>query len=145
MSEMGQVLNCLTQIKGQMDKMSNRLDKMDERLDRMDERFDRMDERLDRMDERFDQIDRKFITMERSFDEKLSLVEFGLDAEIQKVYEIALTNQANIEILMTRQYCYNVDGMARQHVADLTDRVDVVESVVQSHSEDIRKIQNAIA
>ena len=155
MSETNEVMGCLTEIRDSVfqlggevkqlgqrfDEMSQRFDEMNQRMDKVEHRLDKVDQRLDKVDQRLDKMDQRF----DEFDERLNNMEFVLETEIQKVYEIALANQANIEYLMFNQKrIYNELQMSQQ-LTDLNERVDVVEDVVQSHSKAIHNLQNAIA
>lgn len=74
------------------------------------------------------------------------MVEKALDIEIDKVYQIALENRNNIEILLIPFNDRNKemnDEIAK--VGGIEKRVDAVEVVVGEHSEKIRKLQSAIA
>jgi len=171
MSEMQQILSCLVEIQGTVNRIEQRVDKLEQRMDnleqrmdhleqRMEQRFEEIDRRFEQIDKRFEEIDRRFEQIDKRFeeidrrfeeieqrftkyDEKLDLLEFGLETEIQKVYDVAIANQANISLLMTRWTSNYSDGQTRQQVVNLTERVDVVEEVVESHSEAIFKLQHA--
>lgn len=148
-AQIGQMDAKIAQMDAKINRMDVRMDRMDSRMDRMDSRMDQMDARMDRMDSRMSSLEEKmergFTEVKQEFDEKLSLAEFGLDAEIQKVYEIALDNQDNIKKISLRQNNYQIDSVARQQIAEITDRMEVVECVVQSHSEAIHSLQDEIA
>ena len=150
MSEMQQILSCLVEIQGTVNRIEQRVDKLEKRMDnleqRMEQRFEEIDRRFEQIDKRFEEIDRRFEEIEQRFtkyDEKIDLLEFGLETEIQKVYDVAIANQANISLLMTRWTSNYSHGQTRQQVVNLTERVDVVEEVVESHSEAIFKLQHA--
>ena len=178
MSEMQQILCCLVEIQGTVNRIEQRVDKLEKRMDnleqRMEQRFEEIDRRFEQIDKRFEEIDRRFEQIDKRFeeidrrfeqidkrfeeidrrfeeieqrfikyDEKLDLLEFGLETEIQKVYDVAIANQTNISILMTRWINNYSDGQTRQQVVNLSERVDVVEEVVESHSEAIFKLQHA--
>lgn len=157
MSEMQQILSCLVEIQGTVNRIEQRVDKLEQRMDnleqrmdkleqRMEQRFEEIDKRFEQIEQCFEEIDRRFEEIEQRFikyDEKLDLLEFGLETEIQKVYDVAIANQANISLLMTRWTNNYSDGQTRQQVVNLSERVDVVEEVVESHSEAIFKLQHA--
>lgn len=75
MTMMKLILNKVTDLSDQIDKMDERLDKIEIRLDKMDERFDQMELRLDKVEERLDQIELRLDRM----DERLDQMELRLD------------------------------------------------------------------
>ena len=141
MSETKEMMGCLTEIRDSVFQLGGEVKQLGRQFDEMSQRLDKVDQRMDKMDQRMDRMDQRFV----EFDERLNNMEFGLGTEIQKVYEIAQANQANIEFLMNNQSRMYNDVQMAQQIVKLNERVDVVEDVVQSHSKAIRNLQNAIA
>lgn len=131
MSEMKEILGYLIEIRDSVKRLEERMDRLEERMDRLEERMDHLEEHTDH---RF-----------KEFQEKMAVMEFALETEVQKVYEVVLVNQSDIKVLiMNQKWSYN-DRQTRQQVSELNERVNVVEGVVQSHSEAIHKLQGAMA
>lgn len=81
--------------------------------------------------------------MESRLNANMNLCEYGLHQEIDHVYDIALNNRENIQILLS--YAQNMQniGAALARFSSMEDRQDMTEKVVQSHSIAICELQSA--
>ncbi len=86
-------------------KVNQRLDAIEQRLETVDQRLDVVEQRLDIMDQKIDALDKK-----------IDSVDYALDAEIDKVYKIALENKQSIEILFFEKYksCFFLETIGQK-------------------------------
>lgn len=119
MQQEEQILECLK-------KLTDTVGVINENVNTIKRRIDVVEQRLD------------------DLDKKIDSVEYALEAEIDKVYKIALENKQKIEILLIPYNDRNVhvnEEVAK--IPEIDKRLDNVETVVGSHSEAIRKLQAA--
>ena len=109
----------------------------------MDQKIDTVEANLNH---RIDAVETDLNTFKIDIQEQMQIVEKALDIEIDRVYQIALENKRNIEMLLIpfndRNKKMN-EEVAK--VGGIEKRVDTVETIVGEHSEKIRELQSAIA
>lgn len=133
MQQEEQILECLKKLTDTVGVINENVNTINRRLDVVEQRLDTIEQRLGAVEQRLDDLDKK-----------IDSVEYALDAEIDKVYKIALENKQKIEILLIPYNDRNVhvnEEVAK--IPEIDKRLDNVETVVGSHSEAIRKLQAA--
>lgn len=154
MQQEEQILECLKKltdtvgvINENVNTINRRLDVVEQRLDTIEQRLGAVEQRLDVVEQRLGAVEQRLDVVEQRLDDldkKIDSVEYALDAEIDKVYKIALENKQKIEILLIPYNDRNVhvnEEVAK--IPEIDKRLDNVETVVGSHSEAIRKLQAA--
>ena len=136
------------------ERLSHRIDELELRIDKLELRIDEVEASLNR---RIDEVEaslnrqiaelRARIEEVRAYlEEKIDMIEKALDTEIDKVYQIAHKNEYNIEMLLLPYNDRNLhvnDELAK--MARYDERMDEIETVLESHSEAIQKLQLAMA
>lgn len=145
------------------------LKRIDEKVDRgfaeiheeMDRRFAELHAEMDRRFAEFhEEMDRRFVELREEMDrrfaelheemaelrEEMATMEFALQTEIEKVYQIAKANQENIEVLLIPFNDRNLHiSKEVTKIPQIEERQEAVERTVQSHSVKIRKLEESIA
>lgn len=147
MQQEEQILECLKKLTDTVGVINENVNTINRRLDVVEQRLDTIEQRLGAVEQRLDVVEQRLDVVEQRLDDldkKIDSVEYALDAEIDKVYKIALENKQKIEILLIPYNDRNVhvnEEVAK--IPEIDKRLDNVESVVGSHSEAIRKLQAA--
>ena len=140
------VMERLGVLENRMDALENRMDVLESRMDALDSRMNSLEIRVDELEislnRRIDETEQRLISR---FDEKLEVWEFALDTEIQKVYEIAVENQSNIQLLLLRQSAYYKAINESYKIAELDERMSTVEGILREHTLEIRSFRSIIA
>lgn len=163
-----EIIIYLKQITDAVEVTNHKIDLLDKKIDQVEEslnhRIDEVEESLNRrIDEVEESLNRRIDQVEESLnrqivelvvrieevrvylEEKIDMIEKALDTEIDKVYQIAHKNEYNIEMLLLPYNDRNLhvnDELAK--MARYDERMDEIETVLESHSEAIQKLQLAM-
>lgn len=153
-----EIIIYLKQITDAVEVTNQKIDLLDKKIDQVEESLNR------RIDEVEESLNRRIAEVEASLnrqivelrarieevraylEEKIEMIEKALDTEIDKVYQIAHKNEYNIEMLLLPYNERNLhvnDELAK--MARYDERMDEIETVLESHSEAIQKLQLAMA
>lgn len=118
------------------EKLDKKLDKRFEASEeKMSKRFNQMDERFDQMDERFDQVEDRLGKVEGRLD--------GVEGRLGKM-ELTIENELrpNIQMLVEgHQVLYDKMCTFERKYVDIPEKVEVLTSVVKSHTRDIELLK----
>lgn len=153
-----EIIIYLKQITDAVEVTNQKIDLLDKKIDQVEENLNRrIDEVEESLNRRIDEVEaslnrqiaelRARIEEVRAYlEEKIEMIEKALDTEIDKVYQIAHKNEYNIEMLLLPYNERNLhvnDELAK--MARYDERMDEIETVLESHSEAIQKLQLAMA
>lgn len=142
-----EIIIYLKQITDAVEVTNQKIDLLDKKIDQVEENLNRrIDEVEESLNRQIAELRARIEEVRAYLEEKIEMIEKALDTEIDKVYQIAHKNEYNIEMLLLPYNDRNLhvnDELAK--MARYDERMDEIETVLESHSEAIQKLQLAMA
>lgn len=142
-----EIIIYLKQITDAVEVTNHKIDLLDKKIDQVEASLNRrIDEVEASLNRQIAELRARIEEVRAYLEEKIEMIEKALDTEIDKVYQIAHKNEYNIEMLLLPYNERNLhvnDELAK--MARYDERMDEIETVLESHSEAIQKLQLAMA